>query len=58
MIAVALNEPQPGMVQAGLDGGILINAIADRTMRLLPPLTLTDAEADELVAKAAAIING
>ena len=57
MIAVELNEPQPGMVQAGLDGGILVNAIADRTMRLLPPLTLTDAEADELVAKAAALIS-
>ena len=57
MIAVELNEPQPGMVQAGLDGGILVNSIADRIVRLLPPLTLTDAEADELVAKAAALIS-
>ena len=57
MIAVELIEPQSGMVQAGLDSGILVNSIADRIIRLLPPLTLTDAEADELVAKAAALTS-
>ena len=58
MIAVELNEPQPGMAQAGIDDGILINSIADRILRLLPPLILTDAEADELVAKTAALVSG
>ena len=58
MIAVELNEPVPGLVNAGLDRGILINAIGDTIVRLLPPLNLTDEEADETVAKVAALIEG
>ena len=57
MIAVELAEPQPGLVQAGIEAGVLINAIADRTVRLLPPLILSDAQADELVAKVAGLIT-
>ena len=58
MIAVELNEPVPGLVNAGLDRGILVNAIGDTIVRLLPPLNLTDEEADEVVAKVAALIEG
>ena len=58
MIAVELNEPVPGLVNAGLERGILINAIGDSIVRLLPPLVLTDEEADEVVAKVAALIEG
>ncbi len=58
MIAVELNEPVPGLVNAGLERGILINAIGDTIVRLLPPLNLTDEEADEVVARVAAVIEG
>ena len=58
MIAVELNEPVPGLVNAGLEQRVLINAIGDTIVRLLPPLTLTDAEADEVIARVAALIEG
>ena len=56
MLAIELNAPQPGLVAAGLKAGILINVIGDRILRLLPPLNLSDAEADEIVAKVAALL--
>ena len=58
MIAVELNEPVPGLVNAGLEQRVLINAIGDTIVRLLPPLTLTDAEADEVIARVSALIEG
>ena len=58
MIAVELSEPVPGLVAAGLDRGILVNAIGDTIVRLLPPLNLSDEEADEAVAKVVALIDG
>ena len=58
MIAVELNEPVQGLVNAGLEQRVLINAIGDTIVRLLPPLTLTDAEADEVIARVAALIEG
>ncbi|MDA1074062.1 MAG: aspartate aminotransferase family protein [Proteobacteria bacterium] len=58
MLAVEMNEPCPDLVGKGLDAGILINVANDCVVRLLPPLNLTDAEADELVMKVTALING
>ncbi len=58
MIAVELNGPKPGLVDAGLQRGILINAIGDTIVRLLPPLNLSDAEAEEIVTKVAVLIEG
>ena len=57
MIAVELNEPRPGLVQAGLKAGVLINQIGERVVRLLPPLILTDAQADELVKQVASLLQ-
>ena len=57
MVAVELNEDRPGLVQAGLEAGLLINQIGERVVRLLPPLILTDAQADELVSQAAALLQ-
>ena len=57
MIAVELNEPRTGLVQAGLAAGVLINAIGDSIVRLLPPLIFSDAQADDLVALVAALLN-
>ena len=57
MIAVELNKPTAGLVAAGLERGILLNAIGDTVVRLLPPLTLSNDQADEAVAKVAAVIE-
>lgn len=39
------------IVAKGLETGLVINATGDNTVRLLPPLTLTEVEADEGVAR-------
>lgn len=56
MIGIELNAPCPDLVQKGRDQGVLINVTATNTIRLLPTLILTDAEADELVAKVVQLI--
>jgi acetylornithine aminotransferase len=58
MIAVELSDSCGDLVGKGLEAGILLNVTQDTIVRLLPPLTLSDAEADEIVAKVALLING
>ncbi|MCZ6854204.1 MAG: aspartate aminotransferase family protein [Gammaproteobacteria bacterium] len=57
MIAIELNESCTELVSEGLDAGILINVTQDNIVRLLPPLTLTDDEADEIVRLVSQLIN-
>ena len=57
MLAVQLNDDAPDLVHRALAAGVLINVTQGNIVRLLPPLTMTDAEADELVAKVAGLIN-
>lgn len=49
MIAVELDHDVPQMVEQALEKGVLINVTQGNIVRLLPPLTLTDAEADRLI---------
>ncbi|KAF0281508.1 acetylornithine transaminase [Spiribacter roseus] len=49
MIGVELEGPCPSLVPQALDAGVLINVTAGRVVRLLPPLTFTDEQADRLV---------
>jgi len=49
MIGVELDKPCAQLVQQALDAGLLINVAAGKVVRLLPPLVLTDAEADKIV---------
>ena len=58
MIAVELTEPCAQLVGEALDQGLLINVAADTSVRLLPPLTMTDAEADIVVDKVVGLIAG
>ena len=44
-------------VQKGLDAGLLINVAAGNTIRLLPPLVINPAEAEELAAGVAGLIR-
>ena len=56
MIGVELDRPCAALVAAGLEAGFLINVTADKVIRLLPPLVMTDAEADELVDGVATLV--
>lgn len=58
MIGIELADPCGELVSQGLTDGILINVTRDNVVRLLPPLTLTDAEADAIVERVAALVNG
>jgi len=57
MIAVELVAPCAELVEKALGEGLLINVTRDNVVRLLPPLILSDDEADELVARVARVIN-
>ena len=48
MIGIELDSPCADLTGKGLDKGILINVAVDRVIRLLPPLTITDEEADQI----------
>jgi acetylornithine/N-succinyldiaminopimelate aminotransferase len=57
MIGIELDRPCGEIVQRGLDAGILLNVTADKVVRMLPPLIFSEAEADQLVAMASALIR-
>ncbi len=48
MIGVEIDKPCVELVQSALDKGLLINVAAGNVVRLLPPLILTDEEADAI----------
>ena len=50
MIGVELNKPCGALVGRAAEAGLLISVTADSVIRLVPPLILTTAEADEIVA--------
>jgi len=57
MVGVELTEPCGHLVGRALEQGLLLNVTRDNVVRLLPPLILTDAEADDLVARVTRVIN-
>ncbi|MFH1873019.1 MAG: aspartate aminotransferase family protein [Pseudomonadota bacterium] len=57
MIGVELDRPCTDLVQRGLAAGLLINVTADKVVRLLPALVMSDAEGAELVAALVALIK-
>ncbi|MEZ5551628.1 MAG: aspartate aminotransferase family protein [Pseudomonadales bacterium] len=58
MIGIEFRDPCTELVAAALEAGVLINVTHDTVVRLLPPLILTDAEADDLIARVARVLNG
>ncbi len=58
MLAVELRQPCTELVGRALEEGLLINVAAETNVRLLPPLTMTDQEADTLADKVAGLIDG
>jgi len=57
MIGIELDRPCAELTQLALAQGLLINVTAERVVRLLPPLILTDAEADQIVTMVSALIK-
>ena len=57
MLGVELNEPCPTLVADAMEAGLLINVAVDNVVRLLPPLNMSDAEADQMVAMVADLID-
>jgi len=49
MLAVELDRPCKEILNLALERGLLVNVTADNVVRLLPPLIITDAEADQIV---------
>ena len=50
MLAVELDRPCKEILTLALERGLLLNVTADSVVRLLPPLILSDAEADQIVS--------
>ena len=57
MLAIELNNDVPNLVNEALEAGILINVAQGNVIRLLPPLTLTDEEADSIVESVSNLIS-
>jgi acetylornithine aminotransferase len=57
MVGIQLNQDCPQLVGKAMESGLLINVTAGNTIRLLPPLILTQADADSIVEKVVALIN-
>jgi acetylornithine/N-succinyldiaminopimelate aminotransferase len=55
MLAIELDRPCAALVGVALQQGLLINVTAERVIRLLPPLIISDAQADEIVTKVSSL---
>ena len=50
MIGIELSKPCAALMKQCLDNGLLISVTADTVVRLVPPLILSEAQADEVVS--------
>jgi acetylornithine/N-succinyldiaminopimelate aminotransferase len=57
MLAVELDRPCKEILTLALERGLLLNVTADSVVRLLPPLILSDAEADQIVSGVAECVR-
>jgi acetylornithine aminotransferase len=57
MIGIELDRPCKSLFMAAMDKGLIINVTAESVVRLLPPMIMTDGEADQLVAILAPLIK-
>lgn len=57
MIGIELDRPCGDLVKIALEAGLLINVTADNVVRLVPPLVMSRAEADQLVSGLAPLIR-
>ena len=57
MLAVELDRPCGELVKQALAKGLLINVTAERSIRLLPPLVISDAQADRIVDQVSELVD-
>jgi acetylornithine/N-succinyldiaminopimelate aminotransferase len=57
MIGIELDKPCKSLFPAAMAKGLIINVTADSVIRLLPPMVMTDDEADQVVAILAPLIK-
>ncbi|MFC9488431.1 aminotransferase class III-fold pyridoxal phosphate-dependent enzyme, partial [Streptomyces hydrogenans] len=58
LLGIVLTEPlAPQVQQAAQDAGLLVNAPAPDVVRIMPPLVLTDAEADAFLRALPAVLE-
>ncbi len=57
MIGIELDRPCGALVGQALDAGLLINVTAERVVRLLPPLTFSESDAQALVGLLAPLVR-
>jgi acetylornithine aminotransferase len=57
MIGIELDRPCADLVKMALEDKLLINVTAEKVVRLLPPLVINAAEANELATRLAALIK-
>ena len=57
MLGIELSKPCAALAQQAVDKGLLISVTADTVVRLVPPLIMTTAEADEVVARLCPLIQ-
>lgn len=58
MLGIELDRPCGELVGRALEQGLLINVAAERVIRLLPPLILTEQEADQIVETVSGLVRG
>jgi acetylornithine/N-succinyldiaminopimelate aminotransferase len=57
MIGIELDRPCGELLRQACEAGLLLSVTADKVIRLVPPLILTTAEADEIVAILAPLVK-
>lgn len=57
MIGIELDRPCAELVTQALQQGLLINVTADKVIRLLPPLTISDETCDEIIDRVSALVS-
>jgi acetylornithine aminotransferase len=57
LLAIQMNIPCQNLVAQALEQGLLINVTAESVIRLLPPLIINEAEANEIADKLITCIN-
>ena len=57
MLGIELDRPCGVLLQRAAEAGLLMSVTADNVIRLVPPLILTEAEADQIVALLAPLVQ-
>ncbi len=57
MVGIELDKPCGQLVNQALEKQLLINVTAERVVRLLPPLILSDTQADEIISTVSQLIR-